>query len=127
MFIRPRMPSKMPCRVWVGTKLGTVRNCRKSKQKSKRCNLLRSKKNCGAPGEIRTPDLLLRRQSLYPAELRARSLKLYTRHADGRGGLFRGIRTTASGEPGDGLRHSTVTVNRRMFTNCLQPTKHQRV
>src|SRR5581483_3805714 len=27
----------------------------------------------GAPGEIRTPDLLLRRQSLYPAELRARS------------------------------------------------------
>ena len=28
--------------------------------------------NSGAPGEIRTPDLLLRRQSLYPAELRAR-------------------------------------------------------
>ena len=27
----------------------------------------------GAPGEIRTPDLLLRRQSLYPAELRART------------------------------------------------------
>ena len=26
----------------------------------------------GAPGEIRTPDLLLRRQSLYPSELRAR-------------------------------------------------------
>jgi hypothetical protein len=26
----------------------------------------------GAPGEIRTPDLLLRRQPLYPAELRAR-------------------------------------------------------
>ncbi len=25
----------------------------------------------GAPGEIRTPDLLLRRQSLYPTELRA--------------------------------------------------------
>ena len=25
----------------------------------------------GAPGEIRTPDLLLRRQPLYPAELRA--------------------------------------------------------
>ena len=29
----------------------------------------------GAPGEIRTPDLMLRRHSLYPAELRARSLK----------------------------------------------------
>ncbi len=27
--------------------------------------------NYGAPGEIRTPDLLLRRQSLYPSELRA--------------------------------------------------------
>ena len=27
----------------------------------------------GAPGEIRTPDLMLRRHSLYPAELRARS------------------------------------------------------
>ena len=25
----------------------------------------------GAPGEIRTPDLTLRRRSLYPAELRA--------------------------------------------------------
>ena len=30
--------------------------------------LLRS----GAPGEIRTPDPLLRRQTLYPTELRAR-------------------------------------------------------
>jgi hypothetical protein len=29
----------------------------------------------GAPGEIRTPDLMLRRHSLYPAELRARSFK----------------------------------------------------
>jgi hypothetical protein len=31
----------------------------------------------GAPGEIRTPDLLLRRQSLYPSELRARSFSLH--------------------------------------------------
>jgi hypothetical protein len=31
----------------------------------------------GAPGEIRTPDLLLRRQSLYPAELRARLRRFY--------------------------------------------------
>src|SRR5256885_10535951 len=30
----------------------------------------------GAPGEIRTPDLTLRRRSLYPAELRARELIL---------------------------------------------------
>src|SRR5436190_23703459 len=33
----------------------------------------------GAPGEIRTPDLLLRRQSLYPAELRARANSLQLR------------------------------------------------
>ena len=31
-----------------------------------------NKQETGAPGEIRTPDLLLRRQPLYPAELRAR-------------------------------------------------------
>src|SRR5208283_3089859 len=41
--------------------------------------LLGVAENSGAPGEIRTPDLLLRRQSLYPAELRARCSKLYTR------------------------------------------------
>jgi len=29
-------------------------------------------KEIGAPGEIRTPDPLLRRQTLYPSELRAR-------------------------------------------------------
>src|SRR5438270_6208963 len=34
-----------------------------------------SKWQIGAPGEIRTPDLLLRRQSLYPAELRARRVE----------------------------------------------------
>jgi hypothetical protein len=33
---------------------------------------LRNSLKIGAPGEIRTPDLLLRRQSLYPSELRAR-------------------------------------------------------
>src|SRR5580658_6977916 len=31
----------------------------------------KAKRENGAPGEIRTPDLLLRRQSLYPSELRA--------------------------------------------------------
>ena len=30
----------------------------------------------GAPGEIRTPDLMLRRHSLYPAELRAPSISI---------------------------------------------------
>src|SRR5438270_2882137 len=35
----------------------------------------------GAPGEIRTPDLLLRRQSLYPAELRARPDRVYMRES----------------------------------------------
>ena len=35
----------------------------------------------GAPGEIRTPDLLIRSQSLYPAELRAHTCKLRTEAA----------------------------------------------
>ena len=39
----------------------------------------------GAPGEIRTPDLLLRRQSLYPAELRARRLALIKVNTDFKG------------------------------------------
>src|ERR1035438_832626 len=37
---------------------------------------LREKRLDGAPGEIRTPDLTLRRRSLYPAELRARSTSI---------------------------------------------------
>src|SRR2546427_12626242 len=39
----------------------------------------------GAPGEIRTPDLTLRRRSLYPAELRARDgwqLQFYLRNVE---------------------------------------------
>jgi hypothetical protein len=43
--------------------------------------VLNGQENAGAPGEIRTPDLLLRRQSLYPAELRARTNKLVYRAA----------------------------------------------
>ncbi len=41
---------------------------------ARRRNLVRSEesKGNGAPGEIRTPDLQLRRLPLYPAELRAR-------------------------------------------------------
>ena len=34
----------------------------------------------GAPGETRTPDPLLRRQTLYPAELRARRPRLQSYH-----------------------------------------------
>jgi hypothetical protein len=37
---------------------------------------VRSIRGTGAPGGIRTPDPLLRRQTLYPTELRARCLKL---------------------------------------------------
>src|ERR1700691_6158107 len=40
-------------------------------------NFLRGKD--GAPGEIRTPDLMLRRHPLYPAELRARSFRILRR------------------------------------------------
>jgi len=54
-------------------KLGTMRKRRKLLLPWNRRNLRRTKKVAGAPGEIRTPDLLLRRQSLYPTELRART------------------------------------------------------
>ncbi len=37
--------------------------------------ILDDEERSGAPGGIRTPDPLLRRQILYPAELRARCLK----------------------------------------------------
>ena len=43
---------------------------------------MRVSKGClryGAPGEIRTPDLQLRRLPLYPAELRARDLSVHRR------------------------------------------------
>lgn len=42
----------------------------------------------GAPGEIRTPDRLVRSQVLYPAELRAHTINKHSK----RGGE-RGIRT----------------------------------
>jgi hypothetical protein len=38
---------------------------------------MKTKRNYGAPGEIRTHDLLLRRQTLYPAELRAHVSTFY--------------------------------------------------
>ena len=41
----------------------------------------------GAPGPIRTGDLLLRRQTLYPAELRARSIRFYRIGVAGLSGL----------------------------------------
>jgi hypothetical protein len=35
----------------------------------------------GAPGEIRTPGLFLRREALYPAELRARYASVHREHS----------------------------------------------
>src|SRR5215471_5326748 len=51
----------------------------------------------GAPGEIRTPDLLLRRQSLYPAELRARNASVHLKmrgyqRRSRQTGLFRNLK-----------------------------------
>ena len=73
-FTRRKMRSSLPFLAWVGTTLGTVRiwKFRSHLQKSRK----RLQENYGAPGEIRTPDLLLRRQPLYPAELRARTCVL---------------------------------------------------
>ena len=52
------------------TSSNLARNCTHSEHASQ--DGLRKSLKIGAPGEIRTPDLLLRRQSLYPSELRAR-------------------------------------------------------
>jgi hypothetical protein len=43
---------------------------------NRRQNALWKAEENGAPGEIRTPDLTLRRRSLYPAELRARPTRI---------------------------------------------------
>jgi hypothetical protein len=43
-----------------------------------RLNLIRLHKLSGAPGETRTPGLLVRSQPLYPAELRAHAIGKYT-------------------------------------------------
>jgi hypothetical protein len=60
----------------VGTKSGTAPKTGIWKCEENRSNLLEELRKYGAPGEIRTPDLMLRRHSLYPAELRARSTSL---------------------------------------------------
>src|SRR5690242_9897961 len=46
----------------------------------------------GAPGGTRTPDLLVRSQTLYPTELRARGKSILSQaYGDKNGGLVRGI------------------------------------
>ena len=49
-----------------------AKDCHKivTKNKTERFNFVKSVKMAGAPGAIRTPDLLNRNQMLYPAELR---------------------------------------------------------
>lgn len=59
------------------------------------------KEKPGAPGEIRTPDLMLRRHSLYPAELRARSRNIIT--CSRRMGSIGGGSATKLGFPGAAL------------------------
>ena len=50
--------------------------------------------NIGAPGEIRTPDLLVRSQALYPTELRAHLTKIIAgglKPVGGEGEIARGL------------------------------------
>src|SRR5579883_1108125 len=56
----------------------------------RRHSLSRGGQISGAPGEIRTPDLMLRRHSLYPAELRARSSRILRKNAPEGIGMHRG-------------------------------------
>ena len=55
--------------------------------------MIREKKN-GAPGGSRTPDPLLRRQMLYPAELQAQRACLTTKFETKKSGAAEWIRTT---------------------------------
>src|SRR5215472_91078 len=65
----------------------------------RRDDLLMTKRLDGTPGEIRTPDPLLRRQVLYPAELRAHDSKAVTF-----GASFRKVQSRTSY-----IRHTTST------------------
>ena len=56
----------------MGARQGSGQSDAEKANAAKRPHIVTSKMN-GAPGVIRTPDLLIRSQSLYPAELRART------------------------------------------------------
>ncbi len=80
----PRSP--MFCRdAEVGVVLGQpdFQVCRRTRIKATRRQAPQDINEChcrdGAPGEIRTPDLMLRRHPLYPAELRARFFRILRR------------------------------------------------
>src|SRR5271157_285334 len=60
----------------VGRGIGPGEEIRTGHDSGKKPELLQIIRLYGAPGEIRTPDLTLRRRSLYPAELRARSFSI---------------------------------------------------
>ena len=80
-FTRLMMQCWTRLRGWVGTGLGTMPGNENFQRTKPRRKCLKKKEKTGAPGEIRTPDLLLRRQSLYPAELRARAGDPISLHA----------------------------------------------
>jgi hypothetical protein len=50
--------------------------------------IMNNKKLDGAPGETRTPNLLIRSQTLYPIELRAQSWRHYLKTYKGSRHLF---------------------------------------
>ena len=54
-----------------GAKRSHEQNWHKERSEPLRCSELRIKHFYGAPGAIRTRDLLVRSQTLYPTELRA--------------------------------------------------------
>src|ERR1700729_4401514 len=81
----------------------------------------KAKRKSGAPGEIRTPDLLLRRQSLYPSELRAHCIQFTC----GLGRLQREPRENSAGQEGTPkrtrFRHAAADGsirNQILFSDC---------
>ena len=82
--LNPVVPSLPGSRVQrcLGSNLGakwTVPQHRNFRRREKPTQVVEGKGESGAPGEIRTPDLMLRRHPLYPAELRARSSRILRR------------------------------------------------
>src|ERR1035438_8801533 len=92
--------------------MGTPRKAAFWRTERKHQKRLREKGKYGAPGEIRTPDLMLRRHPLYPAELRARSSRILRwsgwEMRAGCGGDAGDLRGTGAATTADGLRSGGI-------------------
>src|SRR5271154_4663457 len=85
--------------------------------------LIEQEQKNGAPGEIRTPDPLVRSQMLYPAELRARAAILPKFAGGAAEGEFL---DAAHGTKFDGARHQAWVPGRAMWKRRPATEKFKR-